>query len=87
MGLLRCEYTIETFATKDISRVVMVTDGIFEWEQNGEIWGWDAFLKFCENNRGLPSDAFMTQLAEVIQKENGDAPLADDQTCIIWSNL
>ena len=87
LGLFKeCAFTIERFSISKISRIIMVTDGIFEWEKHGEIWGWAAFLQFCKKNRGLPSDEFMRHLTQVIQEESGNAPLSDDQTCILWSN-
>ena len=87
MGIFKeCDYTIERFEMGEIDRIIMVTDGIFEWETRGDIWGWAAFLQFCEKNRGLPSAEFMDHLTQVISEESGNAPLSDDQTCIIWSN-
>lgn len=88
MGLFKeCTYQIETFPLKDIQRVIMVSDGIFEWETSEGIWGWQAFLEYCENNRSLPSNQFIDHLTDMIAIESAHAPISDDQTCIIWSNL
>ncbi|MGB0372210.1 MAG: SpoIIE family protein phosphatase [Opitutales bacterium] len=88
MGLFKeCNYTIESFAMDAIDRVIMVSDGIFEWETPQGVWGWEAFLEFCDSNRGLPSDQFIDHLTQVISEGSGNAPISDDQTCIIWSNL
>lgn len=87
MGLFTdATYPVETFFRNEIESILMVTDGIFEWEKDGEVWGWEAFYSFALQERKLPPQAFWDSLMSRIGLEADSDSLADDQTCILWKN-
>ena len=79
-------YPVESFNRLDISSIILVTDGLFEWETNDEIWGWDAFYDFTLEHIDDEPDVFWTRIQTHISQYSSPQSLADDQTCIIWKN-
>lgn len=87
LGLFRdAEYTSETFTTKTLQSILLVTDGLFEWGHGGKVWGWNSLCKFVETNIKLRGDALWDKIQkEIDEKSDANDSFTDDRTLICWS--
>ena len=76
------EYEVERRRIRDHEAVLLITDGLFEWQHDERWWGWDRFVALASRK------AFRDPLGlwEDIQKRIGvtDGELHDDQTLLCW---
>jgi len=75
-------YAAERFALTGPARVLMVTDGLFEWDYDGDVWGWPRFLEFLEARKAAPADAIWRELRSEIDAHASQTH--DDQTFLCW---
>ena len=78
------EYTVERFPLKERVGLLMVTDGLYEWERSGQIWGWESFMEFVENQLPLNPEQFWESLQLKIREAIGSEDTGDDQTMLYW---
>jgi serine phosphatase RsbU (regulator of sigma subunit)/anti-sigma regulatory factor (Ser/Thr protein kinase) len=82
-------YEVERIALAEMDGLLMVSDGVFEWEtRDKQWWGWDnlvALVSECGGGDHHP-DVLWSRL-KALQREHGGAgaPLKDDQTFLYWS--
>ena len=78
-------YTTETLPVTTKTRLLMVTDGLYEWECNGEIWGWETLIDYIRQNIDLESEVFWHKLQHTITTTGcADAATSDDMTLLYW---
>lgn len=78
-------YEAETFALEPGTSFLVVTDGLYEWNKNNEIWGWDAFVNFIKEHPQLEPEVFWHRLQQVIREEGDEgSDSSDDQTMLYW---
>jgi len=76
------EYSAERFSLDGPARVLMVTDGLYEWSRDGEVWGWDNMVKFLEQRQEKDAETIWKELREKI--DSAHEPVNDDQTFLCW---
>jgi serine phosphatase RsbU (regulator of sigma subunit)/anti-sigma regulatory factor (Ser/Thr protein kinase) len=74
---------VESFDLKPDMGITLVTDGLFEWERNGVIWGWDAFLDFIKPEHFYRPQLLWERLQTLIKTGNEDR--MDDQALLSWT--
>lgn len=79
------EYTTERFTLNGPARVLMITDGLFEWSRDGEMWGWQNLVEFLMARKHLETEQIWKELREVI--DSAHEPVNDDQTFLCWQKL
>lgn len=78
------EYMIEPFALEPGLRLLMFTDGVYEWECGpGEIWGYRAFRELAARFDG-PIDGLWQALQHTRGRAETHSGLEDDQTLMYW---
>ncbi|HCR37401.1 MAG TPA: hypothetical protein DIU37_04560 [Opitutae bacterium] len=77
------KYALEPFNLDSSMGLLMVTDGLFEWEKDGSIWGWDAFIKSITPQSFLDPDGLWRSL-DALMAGHVEMP-PDDQTMLCWT--
>ncbi|QYY36982.1 SpoIIE family protein phosphatase [Ruficoccus sp. ZRK36] len=78
-------YQCDTFEISAGDRLMMITDGLYEWETQEDVWGWDAFLEFVREEAKSSPFEFWDKLQAKMQRECPDIEATrDDQTLLIW---
>ena len=78
-------YAVERHPLGDGDALVMVTDGLYEWEVGGDVWGWEAFLGFYQRNAEATPEAFWRSLCHEIACHGDDeSEASDDRTILYW---
>ncbi len=77
-------YQAETFALQTGSRILMLTDGLYEWETTDGTWGWERFLTFLKDNPPQEGEALWEALQAKITAAQPSTDPADDQTLLLW---
>ena len=78
-------YQSERVPLAEIDTLLLVSDGVYEWFEEDNVWGWPQFVSFSKER--LPSgpeifwEALQTRIREAVP--NQDA--LDDQTLLWWS--
>ncbi|MBK1857452.1 SpoIIE family protein phosphatase [Cerasicoccus arenae] len=86
LGLFKdSEYSAERFSLSGPARVLMVTDGLFEWARDGEIWGWKNFTEFLMPLQKESPETIWKLLRKEI--DGAHVPANDDQTFLYWQKL
>ncbi|MGE9297034.1 MAG: PP2C family protein-serine/threonine phosphatase, partial [Puniceicoccales bacterium] len=75
-------YAAERFTLRGPARVMMVTDGLFEWTRSDELWGWNNFVEFLRARNDIPALDIWRQLRNEIDAHA--SPTDDDQTFLCW---
>lgn len=82
------DYALEVHPLSNQSRILMVTDGLYEWEVGGDIWGWEPLMKLFQDGRFIDGEAFWNALQWIIRKEADDPhSSSDDQTILFWETV
>ncbi len=80
-------YQCDTFTISSGDRLLMITDGLYEWETEAGVWGWEAFLSFVRAEAAIGPGEFWNKLQAKMQRECPDIEdTRDDQTLLIWEN-
>lgn len=79
------QYKVETFHLEGQEQLIMVTDGLFEWDYQGMPWGWPNFLQFLKQKNMQKSEVIWDHLQHEIKVNNPGSEVKDDQTLLIWS--
>ena len=82
-------YEVERIALAEMDGLLMVSDGVFEWEtRDKQWWGWDNLVALAAEYGSCDHhpDVLWSRL-KALQREHGEtgAPLKDDQTFLYWS--
>ncbi len=78
-------YEVERLPLAAGDVLLMVTDGLYEWENGPDIWGWEAFLDFFRNHRRLSAERFWSLLCAEMDSQCGEgAEASDDRTLLYW---
>lgn len=79
------ELKTETFPIGNEATMLMVTDGLYEWEIGGDIWGWDPFVEFFVESADAKPEVFWNRLQNLIHSKADDPTTSsDDQTMLYW---
>jgi serine phosphatase RsbU (regulator of sigma subunit)/anti-sigma regulatory factor (Ser/Thr protein kinase) len=79
------ELTEEVLPLSSDSHLLMVTDGLYEWEKDGDIWGWEPLMDYFKANHRQAPETFWDGLQALIRAEADDPTEAsDDQTLLYW---
>ena len=82
LGILaEVSYTSDRVALTGGERLVMVTDGCYEWDRRDEDCGWQDFVRYLDSQRNAPPPLLWSELRERIRNLSGPH-LADDCTII-----
>ncbi|OIO60215.1 MAG: hypothetical protein COZ46_07750 [Verrucomicrobia bacterium CG_4_10_14_3_um_filter_43_23] len=63
---------------------LMVTDGLYEVETAGKIWGWDNLVNFIQSRGVSDPKELWDELQQVINAASPDRDTGDDQTILHW---
>jgi len=78
-------FTETTHPLRPGQRIILLTDGLFEWSHKGTLWGWQALCSFIRENPHLPGEALWNALNQLIEASEGiDGAPTDDRTLLIW---
>ena len=78
-------YQCDTYSISPGDRMLMITDGLYEWETEAGVWGWDAFLEFACGEAKTTPEVFWDKLQAKMHAECPDIEATrDDQTLLIW---
>ncbi len=78
------EYQIESCELHEKSGMLMLTDGLYEWESDGGLWGWDRFTEFLQRQLPIDPERLWRTLQEMIQQATGRVDTGDDKTMLFW---
>jgi serine phosphatase RsbU (regulator of sigma subunit) len=83
------EYQVEEQALTPGDCLMMVTDGLYEWETGGDgVGGWPHLAKLVRERREAGGEALWDMLQERIQSATpGETEMRDDQTMLFWERL
>ncbi len=86
MGLFEdSEYSVQAFSPEQCEGVFIVTDGMFEWRENGHWWGWENLIKEV-NEGGFDDPAGLWEhIQELIKRHRNRNENLDDQTMLCWT--
>lgn len=73
-----------TLSPKD--KLYLVTDGLYEWNEDGVTWGWESLVNFLVSQKDVPGKKAWDHLVDRMKKASGDDP-ADDRTFLCWELL
>lgn len=80
------EYVEESLKLNSGDRVIMVTDGLYEWSTlKKEIFGWDNMVNWFEEHRSDSPDALWDQMHALIEGSRSQQGILqeDDETILI----
>jgi len=79
------DYTARDVALRPGERIVLVTDGLYEWTRDGEMFGIDAMTAWFEERKHDPAPAIWNELQEEIQtaRKKQNIEQEDDETILI----
>lgn len=79
------EYLVERFPMEKQHWLLMVTDGLYEWEiGDRQIWGWEALVKMVRETVSGGGETLWTCLQDRRHDMAQDTQLEDDQTLIFY---
>ena len=78
-------YTGERFSLQPEDWLLMVTDGIFEWQTGSkEIWGWDRLQDQVRSDIQYGGRKLWNSVQNLRKEEGLGEQLEDDQTLVFW---
>lgn len=81
-------FDVEEFPLSGGEGVLMITDGLYEWDKDNEIWGWENFMEFVGPRYFQEPEGLWNDLQEAITRAGPNQEARDDQTLLCWkSNL
>ncbi|OYV47227.1 MAG: hypothetical protein B7X06_03170, partial [Verrucomicrobia bacterium 21-51-4] len=85
IGLFKdAAYTVDSLALHGGEKLLMVTDGLYEWPFEQGIWGWEALLKFLNPGYFDQPKRLWDDLQKRIRLGHEGADPSDDQTLLAW---
>lgn len=76
------EYQVERRRVRDHESVLLITDGLFEWQHDERWWGWDRFVALASRKAFHDPLGLWTDIQNRIGVTDGE--LHDDQTLLCW---
>jgi serine phosphatase RsbU (regulator of sigma subunit)/anti-sigma regulatory factor (Ser/Thr protein kinase) len=80
------QYSSESFEMEPGARIIIVTDGLYEWSTlDNDIFGWDQLVQWCQAHRMDSPDRFWQQLHDLIEVSRSQQGILqeDDETILI----
>ncbi len=77
-------YQSDTLDLKDGHGVIIVSDGVYEWLRDDQIWGWQRFLDFTKSHFQSGPESMWKALQEEIKQGVQDHDTLDDQALLWW---
>ena len=74
---------VESFDLSKEAGFILVTDGLFEWEDEGVVWGWDAFSNYVKPEHFYKPKFLWNSLRTLM--ESGSEERVDDQALLSWA--
>lgn len=78
------EYEHEAFELKEDDAVLIVTDGLYEWQDDGKWWGWENLKNAVATHAYDDPEEFWSRMQIRIRESEGEEKPADDQTMLFW---
>ena len=75
-------YEVERRRIRDHESVLLITDGLFEWQHDERWWGWDRFVALASRKAFHDPLGLWTEIQNRIGVTDGE--LHDDQTLLCW---
>jgi len=76
-------YQCDVITTQPGDRLILVSDGCYEWRVDNQIFGWEELVSFLQANSQLGSESLWLTLSDLIEQSNPGAEPADDITLAI----
>ena len=86
-ALKEATYESSVFAASEIEALVLVSDGVFEWCEESNPWGWERFVQFTEETFTGSVAGFWEALQARIKQGGGHDTDGDDQTLVCCRRL
>jgi len=80
-----CHYVSERRELYSVDTILIVSDGVFEWFEGENVWGWENFVDFAKTTLPFGYDTFWNSLQERINRSVEDRTSLDDQTLLWWN--
>ncbi len=78
-------YECETLPVTPQDKLLLFTDGLYEWETKDGFWGWEAFLDFLRQEAASsPADIWKKLLRKMERECQDFADTHDDLTLLVW---
>ncbi|MDA0811242.1 MAG: PP2C family protein-serine/threonine phosphatase [Verrucomicrobia bacterium] len=85
LGLFsRLRYEHQTIDLNPDDAVLIVTDGLYEWQDCGKWWGWENLKDAAARHAFDDPEEFWNRMQIRIRESEGEGPPADDQTMLFW---
>ena len=65
--------------------LLLVSDGIYEWFDGPNVWGWERFIGYACDSLSLGPETFWNGLQKRINESVDDTDSLDDQTLLWWT--
>lgn len=78
------EYEVNSIPLTGGESILVVTDGLYEWDQGGEIFGWENFKKLADKELHNGAARFWETIQGFIGKDFEEKEREDDQTMLFW---
>lgn len=79
------DYLARTLKISPGDKLFLVTDGLYEWQNGEDIWGWENLRDFLKNNRRLPGETIWQILQKkILVTQTGEDENRDDRTFLCW---
>lgn len=83
LGLFEnAHYTSEIFPLTKAEKLIMLTDGLYEWAYGDTSWGWQNLLKFIPQHSSSPEDLWNALQNQINATSD---TMSDDQTLLVWT--
>jgi serine phosphatase RsbU (regulator of sigma subunit)/anti-sigma regulatory factor (Ser/Thr protein kinase) len=77
-------YEHQTIDLNADDAVLIVTDGLYEWQDGGKWWGWDNLKDAAARYAFDDPEEFWNRMQIRIRESEGEGLPADDQTMLFW---
>lgn len=78
------DYSLKTLPLISGDKLFLVTDGLYEWQEAGKAWDWNAFMCFLSDLHGLPGEEVWERLRSRMAETTENQEPADDRTFLCW---
>ncbi|WP_269539097.1 ATP-binding SpoIIE family protein phosphatase [Cerasicoccus fimbriatus] len=75
-------YTSDVIEMGPEDRIVMVSDGCYEWRYRGELYGWERLIELMRSSNYQSGAALWRDLCDVMDEDSSTDALSDDITMV-----
>lgn len=68
-------------------RIILFTDGLYEWESGDGIWGWEKWVDLVQQYRERPAEELWAGLQSLMMESRAGEPRQDDETFMCFDIL